>query len=324
MKPLVLAAEIGGAKLQLALGTGKGEILLSHRGVAPAEGGAEAILGWFAEETPGVLAKADSYGGEVRRIGVGFGGPVDSATGTVLTSHQVEGWSGFQLKPWFEERFGLDTIVANDSNAAGWAEYCLGAGRGTRCFMYSNIGSGIGGALVVDGKLHNGQGLGASEVGHTHVPDWLADTPGASRRLEDLCSGWAIERRLRSGQDPAPDTPLGKVCKARAANITCAMLGEAAEQGDARAQEELERVGQAIGLALANAVTLLHPERIALGGGVSLMGDVLLEPVRRWANHYVFGRFRDRFSIVPCALGESVVIIGALLLAGDAVSQTGG
>ena len=77
-------------------------------------------------------------------------------------------------------------------------------------------------------------------------------------------------------------------------------------------------MARTIGLALANAVTLFHPERIALGGGVSLMGEVLLEPVRRYANDYVFGPFRDRFEIVPCALGESVVIVGALLLTHDA------
>jgi len=315
MNRLVLAAEIGGTKLQVALGTAEGYILFAIRDAAPAEGGAPAILEWFARKVPPILAKAGDFDGEVGCIGVGFGGPVDSATGTVLTSHQVEGWSGLELKPWFEERFGLTTTVVNDSNAAGWAEYCRGAGEGTRTFLYSNIGSGIGGALVIDGKLHNGQGLGASEVGHTYVPDWLGDAPGATRKLEDLCSGWAIERRMRSGPDPALDTPLGRLCEGRAAGITCAMLGEAAERGDARAQEEIAHVAQSIGLALANAVTLFHPERIAMGGGVSLMGDVLLNPVRRWAHHYAFGPFRDTFEIVPCALGESVVMVGAMLLA---------
>jgi len=317
MKELAVGVEIGGTKLQAVLGTGQGDVLAVRRGSAPAHGGATAILEWFAKEIPALIAEASSLGGEVKRIGVGFGGPVESATGKVLTSHQVEGWTGFELKTWFEKNLGIETSVFNDSNAAGWAEYCLGAGRGTRHFLYSNIGSGIGGALVIDGKLHDGQGLGASEVGHTYVPDWQAETPGAARKLEDLCSGWSIERRLHAEPAPAPQTPLGAMCEGRAVRITCAMLGEAARLHDPRAIEEIDRVARTIALALANVVTLFHPERIALGGGVSLLGEVLLEPVRRYANDYVFGPFRDRFEIVPCALGESVVVVGALLLTCD-------
>jgi len=310
----VIGVEIGGTKLQVALGDADGNVIACRRGAAPA-GGALAILEWFARELPVLLEQERMSVRTVKHIGVGFGGPVETATGTVLASHQVQGWNGFKLSAWFEERFGIETKVFNDANAAGWAEYRLGAGRGTRHFMYSNVGSGIGGALVIDGKLHDGQGLGASEVGHTYVPDWLG-RPGEARKLEDLCSGWAIERRVRAGGDPPPHTPLGELSHGRAAEITCAMLGEAARLGDARAQEEIERVARTMGLALANAVTLFHPERIALGGGVSLIGGVLLDPVRRWANHYVFGPFRDRFEIVQCALGESVVLVGSMLLAG--------
>lgn len=313
MNRLLLAAEIGGTKLQAALGTDAGEILHVERGAAPAQAGADAILEWFTNSIPELLKHAES---PVGAIGVGFGGPVESAKGAVLTSHQVEGWSGYPLKTWFEDRFKLPTHVFNDSNSAGWAEYCLGAGRGTRHFLYSNIGSGIGGALVIDGHLHDGQGFGAAEVGHTYVPDWENRTPGTPQKLENLCSGWSIERRVRNGKTPLPNTPLHTLCGGKPETITCAMLGEAARQGDSIATDEIERVGRSIGLALANVITLFHPERIALGGGVSLMGDILLDPIRRWANHYAFGPYRDRFEIVPCALGESVVIAGSLLLAG--------
>lgn len=309
MNQLLVSAEIGGTKLQAALGTDQGEILAIRRGPAPVHGGATAILEWFARAIPALIAEAPGHGGEATHIGVGFGGPVESAAGKVLTSHQVEGWTGFELKPWFEKTLGLETFVFNDSNAAGWAEYCLGAGRGTRHFMYSNIGSGIGGALVIDGRLHDGQGLGASEVGHTYVPDWEAETPGAARKLELLCSGWSIERRMHARP------PMAALSEGQAERITCALLGEAAQAGDPVARAEIDRIARSIALALANAVTLLHPERIALGGGVSLMGEVLLDPVRRWANEYVFGPFRDRFAIVPSELGESVVLVGALLLA---------
>ena len=315
MDSLVLGIEIGGTKLQAALGTSDGEILARERGKAPADEGAEAILKWFDGAVPALLENAASRGRSVAGMGVGFGGPVETATGTVLLSHQVGGWEGRPLKVWFEDRFELPAVVANDSNAAGWAEYCLGAGRGTRHFCYMNIGSGIGGALVIDGKLHDGQGFGAGEVGHTHVPDWTSPEPGAADKLEHLCSGWSIERRIRSTAAFAPGSALHRLCEGDRERISCALVAEAARQGDSECLEAIDRVAQTAGLALANVITLVHPERVAIGGGVALMGKVLLEPLRRYVDEKVFSQFRGRYEIVPCALGESVVLAGALLLA---------
>lgn len=313
---LAIAVEIGGTKLQAAMGRTDGTVLEVRReSVDPAEGAA-GILEWM-EYTVRTLIEDVGGPEQLHALGVGFGGPVESATGRVLTSHQVEGWRDVALKHWFESRFHAPTVVANDANTAGWAEYCLGAGRGTRHFFYSNIGSGIGGALVIDGRLHDGQGLGAGEIGHTYIPDWTKDEAGAADKLEHLCSGWSIERRLRRMSIPA-DSVLHQMCDGHTETITCAMLGEAASQGDPFAVAELERVAQSVGLALANVITLFHPERIALGGGVALMGEVLLEPVRRHVAEKVFGPFRGTYEIVPCALGEAVVLVGALLLAGSA------
>ena len=315
MSTLRLAMEIGGTKLQAALGTHDGEILDIERGTAPAAEGAAAIMAWFAGAVPPMLERATAEGNTVGGIGVGFGGPVESATGKVLVSHQVGGWEGFPLKAWCEERFGLPTAVANDSNAAGWAEYCRGAGRGTRHFCYMNIGSGIGGALIVDGRLHDGQGRGAGEIGHTYVPDWTAGTAGAADKLEHLCSGWSIEKRLRASARLDAGTPLFALCDGDPGRITTTLLGRAAAEGDVLALDAIQRVAESIGIALANVVTLFHPERIALGGGVSLMGEVLLDPIRCCVDARLFGPFRGRYEIVPCALAESVVLVGALLLA---------
>jgi glucokinase len=314
MRSLVIGLEIGGTKLQAGLGTPEGEILAKERGRAPSTGGAQAILAWFDSAVPMLLERAAEFDGHVTGIGVGFGGPVESAAGRTVASFQVDGWDGIPLRDRFEERFQLPANVINDSNAAGWAEYRKGAGQGTRHFCYMNIGSGIGGALIVDGRLHDGCGFGAAEIGHTHVPDWTNSTPGASDKLENLCSGWSIEKRLRSAATK-PNTPLWVLCEGEPERITCPMIAEAARQADAACLDELDRVARALGLALANVITLFHPERVALGGGVSLMGDVLLDPVRRHAADHVFGPYRDRYDIVPCALGESVVLVGALLLA---------
>lgn len=316
MTPYLIGVEIGGTKLQVALGDRDGHIFARERGDVDRRRGAEGILDWLDAATRKIIEGCPSDG-HPGAIGIGFGGPVDSATGQVLVSHQIQGWEGVHLKTWFEDRFKLPACVENDANAAGWAEYCLGAGRGTRCFVYCNIGSGIGGALVVNGQLYNGQGLGACEIGHTYVPDWTADAPGAADKLEHLCSGWSITRRIQSWSDLDPDSILGRLAGGDARALTCPMLAEAARNGDSRALAEIGAVANAVGRALSNVVTLLHPERIALGGGVALMGDILLKPLAASIDQHAFGPYRGRYELVPCALEEDVVTAGALLLARD-------
>jgi glucokinase len=315
MNPIAIALEIGGTKLQVALGTPEGEILARNRGQADTSEGAMSILRWFDASIPSMLEHARALGSSVTGIGVGFGGPVETASGRVLVSHQVGGWSGFPLQKHFEGKFNLPTTVANDANVSGWAEFCRGAGRGTRTFCYMNIGSGIGGAFVIDGKLFDGQGLGAAEIGHTYVPDWTSSAPGTWIKLERLCSGWAIERRLRESADLRPATALHALCGGDPARITCPMLGRAAAEGDDFAVHELDRTAQSLAVALSNVIALIHPERIALGGGVSLLGDVLLNPLRKHVNAICFEPYRGRFDIVPCELGEDVVLVGGLLIA---------
>ncbi len=314
----VLGVEIGGTKLQVALGRADGSIERIVRGSVKAEDGAPGILAWLEQGVASFIEEIRHEGHPApEAIGVGFGGPVESATGRVLVSHQIHGWEGVALKHWFEDRFGgLPTAVANDSNAAGWAEYCCGAGRGTKNFAYTNIGSGIGGALVVDGKLYDGQGRGAGEMGHVYVSDWTAAVPGAVDKLEHLCSGWSIERRVRQAEWPK-DTALWALCGGDQTTLRCAMLGQAAQAGDAYALGEIDRVASAVGTAISNLITLFHPEKLALGGGVALMGEVLLAPLRRYVDQHVFGPFQGRYEIVPCALEESVVLVGAMLLAGE-------
>jgi glucokinase len=309
----VIGVEIGGTKLQAALGRSTGQIIHLEASIVPPGSGAETILSWFETAIPLLIQRAGTV--PVLGIGIGFGGPVNSAEGAVITSHQVEGWSGFPLASWFEDRFGVPVRLENDSNAAGWAEYRLGAGRGTQTFCYMNIGSGIGGALVLDGKLHNGQGLGAFELGHTYIPDVFTAEPGRPVKLEDRFSGWSIENRLRSDSSIPGTSALRDLCTGNQERLDCAMLGEAARGGDAYAIQTVETIAGYIGVALANAIALLHPEVVALGGGVSLMGEVLLNPLRAHVEDRMFAPYRDSVRIEPAVLTEDVVVAGALLLA---------
>ena len=315
MNPSIIGVEIGGTKLQLAIGTPEGDILAVQQGRVAVETGAHGILAWLQERIPIVMDQSAKSGYLPVAIGCGFGGPIDTPNGRVLKSIQIKGWDGFPLKQWFQDEYQLPAIIANDTNAAAWGEYCRGSGHGTRHFFYTNIGSGIGGGIIINGSLYDGQGFGAGEFGQTFVPDWTSSIPGAEERLENLCSGWAIEKRLRSAQDIPPSSLLLELCEGDKSQIDCSLLYRAAIAGDEYSLKEIRQVGRTIGIALSNVLSLINPERIAIGGGVSNMGEILFEPIRRSAREHEFISSVGHYEIVPCVLKESIVLAGAILLA---------
>jgi len=309
VKTHVIGIEIGGTKLQAGLGFDGDRLTALVRETVDPSRGPKAILANLERLVPDLLRQTGLRLSDVAGIGVGFGGPVDAARGRVLVSHQVEGWSGFDLKAWVERTLGLPAVVENDASSAALAEARLGAGRGCRRVFYITVGSGVGGGWVVDNALDSGQGIGSAEIGHTCVS--LGTSPPA--KVEDLCSGWAISRRAR--ERAQPDSLILRLASGEPDRITAVTVADAARQGDPFALQLLDEAGHALGLAVANLITLLHPEVVVIGGGVSLMGDLFFEPLRRHVRRYVFHLYADTCRIVPAALGEQVVVIGAALLA---------
>ena len=294
MKKLYVGVEIGATKVQIALGGADGNLLFTKRGNVVIADGAQGILRWIKTHIPEVVLKEAEFGGKTTAIGVGFGGFIESSSGTSLISVQVEGWKDFNIKSWFEDSFKLPTIVLNDTVAGGWGEYVSGSGKGSKNFFYSNIGSGIGGALIMDGICYDGIGYGAAYLGHTYIPDWTSEIPGAFCKVENICSGFAIEKRNR---------------------IKCAALAEMARGGDGSALAEIDRVAKSYAIGLANVITLLGPDRISIGGGVAKMGELLLEPMRRNVDELVLVLSKNRYTIVACKHGDAAVLVGSLLFA---------
>jgi len=321
---LALGIEIGATKCQAAVGNADGRLLETMRLKVDLEKGAPGILAWLEECVAALLAAHSETRLQVAAIVAGFGGIVESATGRVLTSVQVSGWQDFPLKAWFEKRFALPCVVMNDTVTAGYGEHSLGSGRGSKYFFYTNIGSGIGGALMIDGKSYDGQGYGAAYFGHTFLPDWTANAPGGRRKVEDLCSGWAIERRLRTADYVPAQSGLMRLCQGKIGDLTCAMLGQAAKEGDAFALQEIDRVAWSLGTGLSNVVTLFSPDCVSIGGGVSNLGDVLLEPVRRVVDESVFLSARRRYRIVQSVFGDEVVLVGAVVYGARGLAWCGG
>lgn len=327
--PWILGVEIGGTKLQVALSRHlDGFDGLVRRTIVPADG-AKGILAQILDCLAALREEHGVGPGDVRAVGVGFGGPVDAESGRTETSFQVDGWSGFPLAAWFREVMGVPTVsIHNDADVAGLAESRLGAGQGCSPLLYLTIGSGIGGALILDGRIYRGSGRGAAEIGHLRVPPSdLAPAQDGWPELEKVASGWgigAVARDLARSLDAEgrrwtlQDDAGGDVSK-----ITAVEVAEAARRGDPDARRVLGQAHDAMAFALGQAVALIAPARIILGGGVSLMGEELwFAPIRERLAAGVFAPFRGSFDVVLAELGEAVVVHGALELARDALKTS--
>jgi glucokinase len=314
-----LGIEIGGTKLQLAVGHGDGTLLGLWRGTVVPEAGADGIRRQIALAVPELLAQATVNRGDLCGVGIGFGGPVDDRNQTVVKSHQIEGWNDFPLADWLGEMLELRAALGNDADVAGLGEASFGAGKGLSPIFYITIGSGIGGGLIINGEIYRGCGRGAAEIGHLEV---LADSDSGGRGrmtvLELVASGWGIQNRARQGLEGAlgRESSLARTFAVSSGELTTKDVATAAEAGDTYAQYVLERTWDYLAEAIRQMVVLTCPRRIVIGGGVSLMGEsVFFAPLRRAVAKRAFPPFAGLYDIVPAALGEEVVLHGALALA---------
>ena len=314
---MYLGIEIGGTKIQLGIGDGRAAKLvdLVRFDVEPG-GDAQSILAGIAEHAPPLI---DTH--RPTAAGIGFGGPINGDATRTLKSHHVDGWDDFSLVDWVRDTLGLPSVLANDADTAALAEATFGAGRGRNPVFYITVGTGIGGGLIIDRQIYRGSGAGAAELGHLR-PGFEASE--ADDNLEAHAAGWGIAAQCRREITADADSPnaveLLDMCDNDADMLTTKQIATAAAAGNALAQLVLDNAWTALGWGIAQMVTLLSPEVIVIGGGVSLVGEEhFFAPLRRAVRQYVFPPVAQQFEIVPAELGEEVVIHGALALARNAI-----
>jgi len=269
--------------------------------------GKTAIVEGFAQmvvegEVPELLR-----GRRVLRAGVGFGGPVDWKTGRICRSHQVEGWSEFDLSGWLRQLAGAPVVADNDANVGALGEARCGAGIGFSPVFYVTLGSGVGGGLVVDGKIYHGAKPGEAEIGHVRL-----DRAGTI--VEARCSGWAVDARIRELKLTDPGCLLARLADQRVGG-EAKHLAAAWQQGDAAARRLLQETAEDLAFGLSHVVQLFHPEIIILGGGLSGLGEPLRASVGGALRQFIMEAFAPGPKIALAVLGEDAVPVGALNLA---------
>lgn len=319
-KPLLLALDFGGTKHAAALlRPGEREWLARTRRASPPHPNAEsdrAIVLQLAREL------LDAHPGELAAVGVSFGGPVDAPRGVVRLSHHVPGWEDFPLRDHLQSALGAPVSVDNDANAGALGEWRFGAGQGRDSLLYITVSTGVGGGWVIDGRPYRGADGMAGEIGHTVVrpSDPRQCVCGRYGCVEILACGPAIawEARRRLTAEPGAGPGIRELAHDDPSQITAETVSRAAQAGDALASEVLLDAANALGTGIGNALTLMNPDRVVLGGGVTKSGEPYWAEVRRAARANTLPEISA--DIVPAALGDDAVLWGAIALA-EAVLQ---
>ena len=311
MVGLLFGVDIGGTNIKAALVSPQGEpvVFASHAWSGRAASDAAATIGALLTRLKDSHDRA-----EVDGCGVASAGFVDVAAGIVHVSPNLPEWHDVELRRMVSETTGLRVNVENDANAAAFAEHTLGAARGALNSVTLTLGTGLGAGIVLGGRLYRGAGF-AGEVGHTTVDlNGAVCACGNAGCLESLTNAAAVvraaERILAIGRPSSLDAAKG---------LTAELVGEAASSGDAVGIEALAEVGRALGVGLANLALVLDPDVFVIGGGVAAAGEPLLAPAREEMKRRVYCAGPALPRVEPAALGNAAGVIGAALLAREAL-----
>ncbi|WP_406492131.1 ROK family protein [Streptomyces sp. NBC_00846] len=297
---LVAALDIGGTKIAAALVDGGGALLVRAQRPTPARESAETVMGAVTE----VLAELSGspLWGRATAVGIGSAGPVDAASGTVSPVN-VPAWRDFPLVERVGKAVGgLPVELVGDGVAMTAAEHWLGAARGYDNALCMVVSTGVGGGLVLGGKLHPGPTGNAGHIGHISVDLDGDPCPCGSRGcVERIASGPNIARRaLETGWRPGPDS-----------DASAAAVAAAARAGDRIAIASFERAAQALAAGIAATATLVEIDIAVIGGGVAGAGDILFAPLRRALRRYATLSFVQHLTVAPAVMGTDAGLVGA-------------
>ncbi len=256
--------------------------------------------------------------GRILRVGVAVGGLVDAKQGIVKRLHHAHGWDNFPLQDYFAEKLDVPCIIDNNANAAALAEAVCGVGAGERGVLYIGLGRGIGGGIVVDGRIYHGTSCTAGEIGHMIVQEnGPKCSCGGLGHLEAIASAQAIVRTLigLSVEYPETEAAIRRITGERAERITAEQVFQLASQGDPIAAHVVQNVHLYLGIALANIVHLINPSMIVLGGPVALAGDQLITPLWERMQALCLPEATQSLRVAASNLGSEANLVGAVTLA---------
>jgi glucokinase len=318
----VLAMDIGGTKLAAGVVTGDGRVLSRQVIPSNAGDGPWSMIERLIELGRSVVAEAGVAWSSIGGVGIACGGPLDPRTGVILSPPNLPGWDRIPLVDVVSERLGVPAAVENDATAGALAEWWFGAGRSrsVRDLVYLTISTGIGGGLVLDGRLYRGVTGNAGELGHlTVIYDGRQCGCGRRGCLEAYASGTNIAARAREAIDAGEASSL-----AGAPGFTAREVAAHATAGDVLANRIWDESMAMLASGVANIIDTFDPALVVLGGGVTRAGDQLLTPVREAGLGQAYGPAARSADVVLAGLGERHDVMSGAVVAFDRLVLTAG
>jgi glucokinase len=310
---LVLGLDVGGTKLAAGVVAGDGRVLSMEVAPSRVEEGPDAMIERHLELGRSAVATARVPWERIRAVGIACGGPLDPYRGIIQSPPGLPGWDNVPLVTKVEAALDRPTVVDNDATACAIAEWWFGVGRdrAVRHLVYLTISTGVGGGLILDGRVYRGAAGNAGELGHLTI-DYEGRQCGCGRRgcLEAYASGPQIAARARERLEEGRRSSL-----AARPEITAQDVAEAAAAGDPLAREVWDETTAMLGSAVANILDVFNPELVVLGGGVTRSGDQLLAPVREKSLRQAMAPARNAADVVLAGLGEELGVVSAATVA---------
>ena len=318
-----VGVDLGGTKIAAALVNAQGRILKSARRSTNVEGGACAVVGQITELVKGL---AGLSGSSVVGIGVGVAGQIEAGGEIVRFAPNLD-WHDVPLQSQLSAACNLPVVITNDVRAITWGEWLFGAGQGCDDLICAFVGTGIGGGVVINGKVVSGCSNTAGEIGHITVDlHGSKCTCGNRGCMETLAGGWGIARQAEQAvaADPAAGAKLLKMADGKAAEITARMVADAYKKGDALAEKLVAQAGEALVAGMVSLVNAFNPCRLILGGGVIDGLPELVERVKQGVGEKALAAATSSLQVVTAQLDEDAGVVGAAALALQSLKHKNG
>jgi glucokinase len=313
----IIGVDLGGTNIVVgALSADGAQQFGMHSIPTRADLGADAVVERMVQLVERVAAETLAATGarrsQILGVGIGSPGPLSRATGVVIFTPNL-GWSNFPLRDRIADAVQLPATLDNDANCATLGEWWLGAARGAQHVVGLTIGTGIGGGLILDGRLFHGVGDVAGEIGHTTI-DANGRRCGCGNYgcLEAYASGPAIAERAREALAGGEPSAMPAAVGGDLSRLTAATVYDAAQHGDRLAQEVVRETARILGIGIANLLNIFNPDVVVLAGGVTQAGDQLFEPMRAEVRRRAFKPAVDACRIVPGELQGNAGVVGAV------------
>lgn len=312
-QPLFGAIDLGGTKVRALIADLEGRDCGYDLRPSETERGLEDVLGRMTASLEAAALQAGVVVSDLRGVGIASPGAIDVGRGIVAGAPQLPGWRDVLLVQVMGERLGVPVVLENDASAAALGEHRYGAGKGTRHMLYFTVSTGIGGGIIIGGRLYTGASGAAGELGHMIIDlNSAAPCPWCERGcLESLASGTALARQgeqlAASGKAPA----LARLRESEGA-VTSEMMSRAMQEGDEACRDAFWQAGRHMGIGLANYVNIFNPDAMVVGGGVSRSGPEFLEAARETMYAHAIRALSRDVRLERAGLGERSGLMGMI------------